>query len=63
MIHWLIVFINVCCFAYTGEDFLDFIRGVLFVFIGFFELAFEAAICGGIAEYYKIKHRRTRKKE
>lgn len=52
MIHWLIVFINIYCFAYTGECFLDFIRGMLFVFIGFFELAFEAAICGGIAKYY-----------
>lgn len=52
MIHWLIVFINICCFAYTGEGFLDFIRGGLFLFIGVFEFAIEYGICAGIAEYY-----------
>ena len=57
MIHWLIVFINICCFAYTGEGFLDFIKGALFVFIGFFELAFEAVICAGIVEYYSKRRK------
>lgn len=52
MIHWLIVFINICCFAYTGEGFLDFGRAMVFIFIGFFELAIEFGICAGIAEYY-----------
>ena len=64
MIHWLIVFINICCFAYTGECFLDFVRGMLFWVIGFFEFAIEFGICAGIAEhYYKIKHHQTQKKE
>lgn len=55
MIHWLIVFINICCFAYTGNCFLSFERCILFLVIGLFEFGFEACAITSLIEYRKTK--------
>lgn len=55
MIHWFIILINVCFYAYKGDSFIEFDRCVAFAFIGFIEFTVELLVIVSIFDKRSIK--------